>query len=66
MSQEFLTSRSIPAINDYALSNILVDVDFIEEELKRNGRAHLNAAFNELRSVCFFSVSGRFIPNFTW
>ena len=38
-------------INENALSNILVDVDFLEEEFKRNGRGHLNSAFNELRTV---------------
>ena len=39
------------AINDNAISNLLVDVDFLEDELKRIGRSHLCEAFGELRSV---------------
>ena len=50
-AQEFLTGRNVPAINDNAISNLLVDVDFLEEELKRIGRSHLCAMFGELRSV---------------
>lgn len=38
-------------MNENAISNILVDVDFLEEEFKRNGRPHLMAAFAELRAV---------------
>lgn len=43
--------RSIPMINENALSNIMVDIDFIESELRRNGRAHIVSAFDELRTV---------------
>jgi len=32
-------------------SNILIDVDFLEDELKRIGRAHLVYVFTELRST---------------
>jgi len=46
-----VTGRNVTAINDNALSNLLVDVDFLEEELKGIGNAHLNAAFSELRTV---------------
>jgi len=49
---DFLTGRNVPAINDNAVSNLLVDVDFLEEELKRIGRAHLNTAFAEIRLMC--------------
>ncbi len=38
-------------MNENAISNILVDVDFLEEEFKRIGRSQLMAAFTELRSV---------------
>jgi hypothetical protein len=42
-------------MNENAISNILVDVDFLENELRRIGRSHLTSAFVELRSVsCFF------------
>jgi hypothetical protein len=52
--QEFLTGRNIPMMNENAISNILIDVDFLEDELKRIDRAHLCAAFAELRSVRTF------------
>lgn len=50
--QDFLTGRNITMMNEHAISNILIDVDFLEEELKRIGRGHLASAFVELRSVC--------------
>lgn len=50
--QDLLAGRSVPSINENAISNLLVDVDFLEDELRRNGRGHLNAAFIELRMVC--------------
>ena len=49
--QDFLTGRDIPMMNENAISNILIDVDFLEGELKRIGRSHLATAFNELRLV---------------
>ena len=38
-------------MNENAISNILMDVDFLEEEFKRAGKPHLMAAFAELRAV---------------
>lgn len=38
-------------MNENAISNILVDVDFLEQEFQRNGRPQLMAAFSELRAV---------------
>jgi hypothetical protein len=38
-------------LNENALSNVLVDVDFIDDELKRINRAHLSSSFDELRGV---------------
>lgn len=38
-------------MNENAVSNILIDVDFLEEELKRIGRPHLSEVFVELRLV---------------
>ena len=49
--QGFLTGRDIPLMNENAISNILVDVDFLEDELKRIGRSHLSSVFVELRLV---------------
>ena len=37
-------------INENAISNILMDVDFLEEEFQRAGKPQLNA-FVELRAV---------------
>ncbi|KAK0468138.1 rsec15 [Desarmillaria tabescens] len=48
---DFLTGRNIPMMNENAISNLLIDVDFIEEELRRIGRQHLSSAFVELRST---------------
>ena len=39
-------------MNENAISNILIDVDFLEDELKRIGRSHLTTVFTELRLVC--------------
>jgi hypothetical protein len=49
--QDFLTGRDIPMMNENAISNILIDVDFLEDELKRIGRSHLVTVFIELRLV---------------
>lgn len=38
-------------LNENALSNIFVDVDFLEAEFKRIEREHVNIAFAELRQV---------------
>ncbi|KAG6812987.1 hypothetical protein H0H92_014918 [Tricholoma furcatifolium] len=45
----FLTGRDIIMMNENAISNILIDVDFLDEELKRIGRSHLSSVFVELR-----------------
>ncbi|KAF9006559.1 exocyst complex component, sec15 subunit [Cyathus striatus] len=45
----FLTGRDVPMMNENAISNILIDVDFLEDELKRIGRSHLASVFMELR-----------------
>jgi hypothetical protein len=38
-------------MNENAISNVLIDVDFLDDALKRIGRSHLVASFAELRSV---------------
>lgn len=38
-------------MNENAISNILMDVDFLEEEFQRAGRPQLMTAFAELRAV---------------
>ncbi|TFY62805.1 hypothetical protein EVG20_g6563 [Dentipellis fragilis] len=47
----FLTDRNVPMMNDNAISNILIDVDFLEDQFKTSGRGHLTAVFSELRST---------------
>ena len=46
-----MTGRNIPMMNENAISNILIDVDFLEDEFKRNGRPELCTVFAELRMV---------------
>lgn len=41
-------------MNENAISNILTDVDFLEDELKRIQRPHLASVFTELRLVSFY------------
>jgi len=48
---DFLTGRNIPMMNENAISNILIDVDFLENEFKRIGRSHLTVVFAELRAT---------------
>ena len=49
--QDFITGPNVAILNENALSNIFVDVDFLEAEFKRIGREHVNVAFAELRQV---------------
>ena len=59
--QDFISGPNVPMLNENALSNISVDVDFLEAEFKRIGREHVNVAFSELRLVsrCHLVRSGR-------
>jgi len=59
LSQNFLSGRDIPMMNEHALSNIVIDVDFLEDELKRIGRPHLASVFTELRLVRDISIHCR-------
>lgn len=38
-------------MNENAIANILVDLDFLEEQFRNAGRTNLNPLFTELRSV---------------
>lgn len=49
--QNCLTGRDINMVNENAISNVLIDVDYLEDALKRIGRSHLASVFAELRSV---------------
>ena len=45
-------------INENGISNILVDINFLESEFKNKGRPELMAAFAELRAVGTPSLVG--------
>jgi len=49
--QNCLAGKEIEMINENAISNLLIDVDYLEDALKRIGRSHLATVFSELRSV---------------
>ncbi|KDR83938.1 hypothetical protein GALMADRAFT_236441 [Galerina marginata CBS 339.88] len=55
---DFLTGRDIPMMNENAISNILIDVDFLEDELKRIGRSHFSTVFTELRLTTSIALGG--------
>jgi hypothetical protein len=38
-------------MNENAMANVLVDVDFLEEQFRSSGRADLISLFSELRAV---------------
>lgn len=58
-TQDFIAGSGVTMLNENALSNILVDVDFLEGVFKKQGREHVNDAFTEIRLVCllFFVFS---------
>lgn len=49
--QDFLVGNSVPRMNEEAISNILVDVDFIEQSLRDSDQAHLSSIFDHLKLV---------------
>ena len=50
-------------INENAISNLLIDVDYLEGALKRIGRSHLITVFIELRSVSGMYLRTLNLPN---
>ncbi|KAF8488489.1 exocyst complex component sec15 subunit [Russula emetica] len=54
---DFLTDRTIDKINENAIANILVDLDFLEEQFRGAGRANLSSLFSELRSTTSIVLS---------
>lgn len=49
-------------INENGVANLVTDIDFLEDEFKKSGHAHLNAAFLELRLVRFRVLFALIIP----
>ena len=43
---------NVPAMNENAVANMVTDMTFLEGEITRIGRGHLNSSFTELHSVC--------------
>ncbi|KAI9507508.1 exocyst complex component sec15 subunit [Russula earlei] len=54
---DLLTDRNIPVVNENAIANILVDLDFLEEQFRGVGRADLVSLFTELRSMTSLVMS---------
>jgi len=54
---DFLTDRTIEKINENAIANILVDLDFLEEQFRSAGRVNLSLLFSELRSTTSIVLS---------
>jgi len=48
-------------MNENAISNVLIDVDFLDDALKRIGRPHLISSFVELRSVRAATLGRRLV-----
>jgi len=46
-----LCGRNIPMINENGISNVLVDVNFLETEFTALGKHKLHPSFVELRQV---------------
>ncbi|KAI0306856.1 exocyst complex component sec15 subunit [Multifurca ochricompacta] len=54
---EFLTDRNISTMNENAIANMLVDVEFLEDQLRNTGRPDLVTLFAELRSTTSIVLS---------
>ncbi|KAI0250002.1 exocyst complex component sec15 subunit [Lactifluus subvellereus] len=54
---EFLTERNVAMMNENAIANIVVDVNFLEEQFRNAGRANLVSLFAELRSTTSIVLS---------
>ncbi|KAG8898195.1 hypothetical protein FRB99_007605 [Tulasnella sp. 403] len=54
---DFLVGPDVPVINENGIANLLVDVDFLEEEFKRLGKANLNTVFAELRATAAVALN---------
>jgi len=46
---DYLVGPSVQRLNEAAISNILVEVDFIEQSLRDSGQSHLSSNFDRLK-----------------
>jgi len=47
----FMIGPKVPAMNEDAVANMVTDMTFLEGEITRIGRGHLNSSFTELHSM---------------
>ncbi|KAH0839949.1 exocyst complex subunit Sec15-like-domain-containing protein [Lanmaoa asiatica] len=47
----FMIGPKVPAMNENAIANMVTDMTFLEGEITRIGRGHLNSSFTELHSM---------------
>ncbi|KAF9247375.1 exocyst complex subunit Sec15-like-domain-containing protein [Melanogaster broomeanus] len=53
----FMIGPNVPAMNENAIANIVTDLKFLEGEVARIGREHLNSSFVELHSMAKIVLS---------
>ncbi|KAG9018833.1 hypothetical protein FRB90_009120 [Tulasnella sp. 427] len=46
-----LVGPEVPVISEAGIQNLLIDIDFLEDEFKRLGKEHLTTVFSELRET---------------
>jgi len=51
VSQDYMVGTSVQRLNEAAISNVLVEVDFIEQSLRDSGQSHLSSHFDHLKLV---------------
>ncbi|KAH9002467.1 exocyst complex component sec15 subunit [Lactarius hatsudake] len=54
---DFLTDRNTATMNENAMANVLIDVDFLEEQFRSAGRENLVSLFSELRATTTIVLS---------
>ncbi|KAH9021143.1 exocyst complex component sec15 subunit [Lactarius pseudohatsudake] len=54
---DFLTDRNTTTMNENAMANVLIDVDFLEEQFRSAGRENLVSLFSELRATTTIVLS---------
>jgi len=60
---EFITDPNVTTMNENGLVNLLVDVDFIDGQLRDIGRGHLSNAFKELKATISLPLQNK-IPDY--
>lgn len=58
IEQDLLCGRDVPRYNEPALANVLADVKFIEDEIRRLEKPALDKVLEEVRQVCPWLIIG--------